>query len=105
MNDKKMISIDQFNTAERVEVDEALQALMQKYRTKSGKEPDSKKEKELSAEAREVVMTAKLARENRPAERNPLQWQPVKSTISVGQPLLIAVSDVKQRTGQGHNNL
>ncbi len=45
MNDKKMISIDQFNTAERVEVDEALQALMQKYRAKSGKEPDSKKRK------------------------------------------------------------
>ncbi|WP_243078752.1 hypothetical protein [Pantoea sp. MQR6] len=69
MNDKKMISIDQFNTAERVEVDEALQALMQKYRAKSGKEPDSKKEKELSAEAREVVMTAKLAREKEKAER------------------------------------
>ncbi len=101
MNDKKMISIDQFDAAEQLEVEETLQALTQKYRLKTGKEPDSKKEKELSAQARQVVMTAKLAREKEKAERaakkplrkrNPLRWQKVKWVILTGQPQWRAVS-------------
>ncbi len=69
MSDKKMISIDQFNEAERVEVDEILKGLMQKHRQRSGKEPDAKKEKEFTAEARQQVMTLKLAKEKAKADK------------------------------------
>lgn len=39
MNDKKMISIDQFNADERVAIDETFKGLVQKYRLRTGKEP------------------------------------------------------------------
>ncbi|MDI9222441.1 hypothetical protein QMZ30_16155 [Pantoea sp. EA-12] len=69
MSDKKMISIDQFNEAERGEVDEIFKGLMQKHRLRSGKEPDAKKEKEYTAEARQQVMTLKLAKEKAKADK------------------------------------
>ncbi|MFH8135356.1 hypothetical protein ABU178_14395 [Pantoea osteomyelitidis] len=69
MNDKKMISIDQFSADERVAVDETLKGLMDKYRQRTGKEPDSKKEKELNAEARQAVMAVKLEKEKAETER------------------------------------
>lgn len=69
MSDKKMISIDQFNEAERIEVDEIFKSLMQKHRLRSGKEPDAKKEKEYTAEARQQVMTTKLAKEKAKADK------------------------------------
>lgn len=43
MNDKKMISIDQFNADERLAVEQTVKGLMEKYRQRTGKEPDSKK--------------------------------------------------------------
>lgn len=89
MNDKKMISIDQFDAAEQLEVEETLQALTQKYRLKTGKEPDSKKEKELSAQARQVVMTAKLAREKEKAERA------AKKPLRKKKPAALAESEVR----------
>ncbi|PKH26674.1 hypothetical protein CIG19_02450 [Enterobacterales bacterium CwR94] len=69
MNDKKMISIDQFDAGERLAVDEAVNALMEKYRQRTGAEPDSKKQKAFTAEARQTVMVAKLAREKAKAEK------------------------------------
>ncbi|ALV92276.1 MULTISPECIES: hypothetical protein [Pantoea] len=69
MSDKKMISIDQFNEAERGEVDEIFKGLMQKHRLRSGKEPDAKKEKEYTAEARQQVMSLKLAKEKAKADK------------------------------------
>ncbi|MBD9658777.1 hypothetical protein [Pantoea sp. PNT03] len=70
MNDKKMISIDQFNLSERVAVEEAFKGLMEKYRQRTGKEPDAKKEKEFTAEARQLIMTTKLAKEKALAEKS-----------------------------------
>ena len=49
MNDKKMISIDQFDPDERLAVDGVLKGLIEKYRQRTGKEPDVKKEKEFTA--------------------------------------------------------
>ena len=69
MSDKKMISIDQFNEAERSEVDEIFKGLMEKHRQRSGKEPDAKKEKEYTADARQQVMTLKLAKEKAKADK------------------------------------
>ncbi|MDF7662046.1 hypothetical protein PUG81_24000 [Erwiniaceae bacterium L1_54_6] len=69
MNDKKMISIDQFNADERLAVDEAFHALMQKYRQRTGREPDAKKEKEFTAEARQQIMAVKQAKEKALAEK------------------------------------
>jgi hypothetical protein len=69
MNDKKMISIDQFNLSERAAVEEAFKGLMEKYRQRTGKEPDAKKEKEFTAEARQQIMTTKLAKEKALAEK------------------------------------
>lgn len=48
MNDKKMISIDQFNANERAVIDETFRGLVQKYKLRTGKEPDGKKEKEFT---------------------------------------------------------
>ncbi|MDR6350460.1 hypothetical protein Q3H59_002053 [Pantoea sp. SORGH_AS 659] len=42
MNDKKMISIDQFNLSERVAVEEAFKGLMEKYRQRTGKDAGCK---------------------------------------------------------------
>lgn len=39
MNDKKMISIDQFSDEERLAVNEVLQNLMQKHRQRTGNAP------------------------------------------------------------------
>ncbi|MFT4273105.1 MAG: hypothetical protein QM578_19010 [Pantoea sp.] len=69
MSDKKMISIDQFNPDERREVDEAFRGLVQKFRQRSGKEPDAKKEKEFTAEARQQIMALKQAKEKALAEK------------------------------------
>lgn len=69
MNDKKMISIDQFTEAERVEVEEIFTGLMQKHRQRTGKEPDAKREKELTADARQQVMSVKLAKEKAKADK------------------------------------
>jgi hypothetical protein len=69
MNDKKMISIDQFSDEERLAVNEVLQNLMQKHRQRTGKEPDAKKEKELNSEARQQVMADKLLNEKLKAEK------------------------------------
>ncbi len=44
MNDKKMISIDQFSDEERLAVNEVLHHLIEKYRQRTGKEPDVKRE-------------------------------------------------------------
>lgn len=67
MNDKKMISIDQFSADERLIVEETFRSLMEKYRQRTGKQPDSKKEKELTAEARQTVMAVKLEKEQEKA--------------------------------------
>ncbi len=69
MNDKKMISIDQFTPAERVAVDDLIKALVEKYRQRTGKEPDTKKEKEFTAEARQQIMSAKLAKQKALADK------------------------------------
>lgn len=63
MNDKKMISIDQFTPDERLAIDGVLKGLIEKYRQRTGKEPDVKKEKEFTAEARQQIMSVKLAKE------------------------------------------
>jgi len=75
MNDKKMISIDRFNADERLAVEQTVKGLMEKYRQRTGKEPDSKKEKEFSSEARRIVMTAKQEKEKAQAlkAKNPLR--------------------------------
>lgn len=79
MNDKKMISIDQFDADERLAVEGVLKGLTEKYRQRTGKEPDAKKEKEFTAEARQQIMSVKLAKrkpariklkKRRRAERN-----------------------------------
>ena len=69
MNDKKMISIDQFTPNERLAVEEILKGLVEKYRQRTGKEPDAKKEKEFTAEARQQIMSAKLAKEKALADK------------------------------------
>ncbi|RPD99730.1 hypothetical protein BBB56_12840 [Candidatus Pantoea deserta] len=69
MSDKKMISIDQFSAEERLAVDVLIKGLREKYRQRSGKEPDSKKEKEFTAEARQQIMSSKLAREKAQADK------------------------------------
>lgn len=69
MSDKKMISIDQFNPDERQAVEEVFRGLAEKYRQRTGKAPDAKKEKELTAEARQQVMTLKQAKEKALAEK------------------------------------
>ncbi|PLR33274.1 hypothetical protein CYR55_16935 [Chimaeribacter californicus] len=73
MKDKKMISIDQFTADERLTVDETVRDLVQKHLLRTGKAPDSKKEKELIAEARETVMAAKLAKEKAKAVKKPVR--------------------------------
>jgi hypothetical protein len=88
MNDKKMISIDQFDADERLAVEETLRGLKEKYRQRSGKEPDAKKEKELTAEARQTVMTAKLAKEKARAEREK------KKPLRRKKPSAMAASEV-----------
>ncbi|MGJ0480014.1 hypothetical protein [Pantoea agglomerans] len=69
MNDKKMISIDQFNADERLAVEQTYMGLAEKYRQRTGKEPDSKKEKEFNSEARQIVMTSKMEKERALAEK------------------------------------
>ncbi len=69
MNDKKMISIDQFTPNERLDVEETVKGLVEKYRQRTGKEPDAKKEKEFTAEARQQIMSAKLAKEKALADK------------------------------------
>lgn len=69
MNDKKMISIDQFTSQEREEIDVIYQSLVEKYRQRTGKEPDSKKEKELTLDARQQVMEVKLSKEKALADK------------------------------------
>ncbi|WP_367144106.1 hypothetical protein C1N58_21675 (plasmid) [Pantoea sp. SGAir0180] len=69
MNDKKMISIDQFSDEERLAVNEMLHHLIEKYRQRTGKEPDVKKEKALNLEARQQVMADKLLKEKLKAEK------------------------------------
>lgn len=69
MNDKKMISIDQFNADERLAVEQTYKGLAEKYRQRTGKEPDSKKEKEFNSEARQIIMTSKLEKERAQAEK------------------------------------
>lgn len=69
MSDKKMISIDQFNPEERLAVEEVLRGLVQKYRQRTGKEPDVKKEKEFTTEARQQIMALKQAKEKALAEK------------------------------------
>lgn len=68
MNDKKMISIDRFSDNERRVVDETFEGLKQKYRLRTGREPDSKKEKELTAEARQIVMAIKQQNDKEKAQ-------------------------------------
>lgn len=63
MNDKKMISIDQFTPQEREEIDVIYQSLVEKYRQRTSKEPDSKKDKEFTLDARQQVMELKLSKE------------------------------------------
>ncbi|MGP4128716.1 hypothetical protein OJE16_02465 [Pantoea tagorei] len=70
MNDKKMISIDQFTPDERLAVDGVLKGLIEKYRQRTGKEPDVKKEKEFTAEARQQIMSVKLAKEKSPGRES-----------------------------------
>lgn len=92
MNDKKMISIDQFDADERLAVEQVFRALAEKYRQRTGKEPDSKKEREFTSEARQQVMARKLEKARAQAEkqknccvkRNLLHSRPVKSVISAG---------------------
>lgn len=69
MNDKKMISIDQFDADERLAVEVVFKGLMEKYRQRTGKEPDVKKEKEFTAEARQQIMSAKLAKAKARADK------------------------------------
>ncbi len=69
MNDKKMISIDQFNQQEREEIETIYQSLIEKYRLRTGKQPDAKKEKEFTGEARQQVMTLKLNKEKAAADK------------------------------------
>lgn len=69
MSDKKMISIDQFNPDERQAVDEVFKGLVQKFRQRTGKEPDAKKEKEFTAEARQQIMALKQVKEKALAEK------------------------------------
>ncbi|MEZ3498602.1 hypothetical protein [Pantoea sp. KPR_PJ] len=69
MSDKKMISIDQFSAEERLAIEVAIKGLIEKYRQRTGKAPDSKKEKEFTAEARQQVMSIKLAREKSLADK------------------------------------
>ena len=68
MNPKKMISIDQFNADERLAVDEIFKNLIQKYRLRTGKEPDGKKEKAFTTEARQTVMVTKQNNEREKAQ-------------------------------------
>ncbi|MEQ4530662.1 MAG: hypothetical protein ABN478_05050 [Mixta sp.] len=75
MNDKKMISIDQFNADERVAIDETFKGLVQKYRLRTGKEPDAKKEKEFTAEARQMMMVIK---QNNEKEKERAAKKPVR---------------------------
>ncbi|MBW1214473.1 hypothetical protein ACQV2E_10260 [Pantoea allii] len=88
MNDKKMISIDQFSDEERLAVNEALQNLMEKHRQRTGKEPDSKKEKELNTEARQQVMADKLLNEKLKAEKES------KKPVRKKKPSSMAASEV-----------
>lgn len=69
MNDKKMISIDQFNADERLAVEQTYKGLAEKYRQRTGKAPDSKKDKEFNSEARQIVMTSKMEKERVLAEK------------------------------------
>ncbi|MGD9427347.1 hypothetical protein ACLHDD_20095 [Pantoea sp. NSTU24] len=69
MNEKKMISIDQFDADERLAVEQAYKVLAEKYRQRTGKEPDSKKEREFNSEARQQVMARKLERARVQAEK------------------------------------
>ncbi|WP_017349100.1 hypothetical protein [Pantoea sp. A4] len=87
MNDKKMISIDQFTPDERLVVEETLNGLVEKFRQRSGKEPDDKKRKELSAEARQQIMAVKLAKEKAAAEK---KNKPVRKK----KPASLAASEV-----------
>jgi hypothetical protein len=87
MNDKKMISIDQFTADERVAVDEAFNALMQKFVQRTGKQPDAKKEKELTTEARHTVMAIKLEKEKEKALA-------AKKPVRKKKPASLAASEV-----------
>ncbi len=69
MNDKKMISIDQFTAQEREEIDVVYQSLLEKYRQRTAKEPDSKKEKEFTLDARQQIMDQKLSKEKALADK------------------------------------
>lgn len=69
MQDKKMISIDQFSADERLAVDAAFNGLVEKHRQRTGKAPDAKKEKAFMADARQQIMSVKLAQEKARAER------------------------------------
>lgn len=69
MNEKKMISIDQFTTQEREEIDVIYHSLLEKYRQRTAKEPDSKKEKEFTLDARQQVMSLKLIKQKAWADK------------------------------------
>ncbi|WP_312054038.1 hypothetical protein [Pantoea brenneri] len=88
MNDKKMISIDQFNADERLAVEETFNGLVQKYRQRTGKEPDSKKEKEFNTEARQLIMSNKLEKERVQAEKEK------KKPLRRKKPSSLAASEV-----------
>jgi len=88
MSDKKMISIDQFNADERLAVEETFNGLVQKYRQRTGKEPDSKKEKEFNTEARQLIMSNKLEKERAQAEKEK------KKPLRRKKPSSLAASEV-----------
>lgn len=69
MSDKKMISIDQFSAEERLAVEVVMKGLVEKYRQRTGKEPDAKKEKEFTVEARQQIMSTRLAKEKAQADK------------------------------------
>lgn len=68
MADSKLISIDEFTSQERLLIDSKFRYLVDKYQQRNGRFPDSKKQRELMAEARQQVMSErKMVQELREA--------------------------------------
>ncbi|GAA0485643.1 MULTISPECIES: hypothetical protein [Tatumella] len=89
MADKKMISIDQFDTEDRQAIQILYHQLIEKYRQRTGRLPDVKKEKEFTAEARQQIMSQKVSKEKAAAEK--AQKKPGRKK----KPQSLAASEVK----------
>lgn len=108
MATEKMIASHLLFPDEHLLVDKRLTLLVEKYRNKLGKEPDSKKLKELIAEARQSVYAERKAKEakleaRRARKQNPKIKKP-ESMIESEVTSFSWLASCKAGSRRGHRN-